>query len=75
MCVLSIPLIVATVLLITGVHSGSDVGPVITLLQVLSGSITVVATGGAGSMALRDFGSKGATTSQVHTAKAVDPTD
>lgn len=66
-------LLVATLVVlgvvVTEVATGSSdpeiMGAVLSTLQVLGACVATVATGGAGSMALRDFGSKGATSSQA----------
>lgn len=51
--------------LFVGMYQGGEyVGAILTTIQVLIPAIAVVSAGGAGSMALRDFGSKGLTSSQ-----------
>ena len=44
---------------------GTHVGQILTTLQVIVGALAAVSAGGAGAMGLRDFGSRGLTSSQV----------
>lgn len=53
------------VLVIQAVRGAPELGELLTTIQVLAGSLAAVGGAGAGSMALRDFGSKGLTSSQA----------
>lgn len=48
-------------------------GQIVTALQVVAGCLATVATAGAGSMAARDYASKGLTSSQAHQVLAGRP--
>jgi len=48
-------------------------GLLVTALQVVAGCVAAVATAGAGSMAARDWSSKGLTSSQAHQVLAARP--
>jgi hypothetical protein len=74
--VLGLVLLVLAGATIVQVFRGApELGELLTTIQVLAGCLAAVAGSGAGSMALRDFGSKGLTSSQAHLAAAGTATD
>lgn len=50
------------------VYAPEQIGPLSNVWTVWVGSVATVGAGGAGSMALRDYGSRGMTSSAVHAA-------
>lgn len=61
-------LVLAT--LVQVVRGAPELGELLTTIQVLAGCLAAVSGAGAGSMAIRDFGSKGLTSSQATTVLA-----
>lgn len=61
---LALALLVLLVLLSVSVATGGEVADLVGAVEVTVGSLAAVAAGGAGSMAVRDYGSRGLTSSQ-----------